>query len=315
MLWYENIQPTVIYDNIDSLLQDNPDLYKNESVVFCVNGDSGFGSQLSLLVQVGLYLQSINPNIHCLGCFCINGNNFKYHDETKTNSFFSYFRYIKHIDTRSKQYFVKTINVIDRYPFIQSPTIDGCCVNDIKINKQYFTFFRENFNLRIGDDITSNIKIIKDTTDKPLIGLHIRSILQTITHGHVNNSANIIHIMNKIKNTLDTNYKKYYNVFFATDVSSYIDIICEIFKNTNVQIYYNSFISRINNHIGEKHTGPCGYNDSIVNLEQHTGFKLGSDILYDCLSLINCDFYYVSATNVAFIAGSLTDKNNGIHFI
>ena len=54
--------------------------------------------------------------------------------------------------------------------------------------------------------------------------------------------------------------------------------------------------------------------DSIINLKEFTGFKLGSDIIYDCLSLINCDIYYVSVTNIAFITSFINEKNNGLHY-
>ena len=94
-----------------------------------------------------------------------------------------------------------------------------------------------------------------------------------------------------------------------------IDIL--IFKETNVNVYYNDFISRIQNH-GDGSNGLVhGYNDSIINIDnKYTGFKLGSDIIFDCLSLINCDFYYVSITNIAFITSFINNNsnNNGVHY-
>ena len=35
-------------------------------------------------------------------------------------------------------------------------------------------------------------------------------------------------------------------------------------------------------------------NDSVINIDnKYTGFKLGSDIIFDCLSLIHCDYYKI----------------------
>ena len=116
-----------------------------------------------------------------------------------------------------------------------------------------------------------------------------------------------------LKKELDTKYNKY-NIFLATDVSDYIVKIKNIFNESNVNIYYNEYISRIND--DGNGTNGCinGYKDSIINLNEYTGIKLGNDIIEDCMSLINCDFYYVSVTNIAFITSFFNDKMNGIHF-
>ena len=117
----------------------------------------------------------------------------------------------------------------------------------------------------------------------------------------------------KIKNELDLKYKKY-NIFIATDVSSYINVVKSIFNESNV--FYNDFINRVKDDGIKPHAESIdkGRLDTIINLHEYTGFKLGSDILYDCLSLINCDFYYTSITNIAFITSYINKKNNGIHF-
>ena len=313
MLWYENIKPTNVYENIGLLLQQNPDLYTKESIVFCVNGNSGFGSQLTVLVQNALYLQSINQSIHCLGCFCINNENFKYHDEKNDNSFFMYFKYLKQLeDENIKHYFVRA-ELINNYPFIEPQSKEGLNVDCIEINKTFSCFFKSNFQLKIGDHIINKLTYIKDITKKPLIGIHIRSILQIIAHSYGRN-VDIKQKLQTIKNQLDIKYNNNYNIFFVTDVSDYFNIVKSVFENSNIKIFYNGFVSRIKNDIGEKHTGGGGYNDSIINLGEHTGFKLGSDIIYDCLSLIHCDFYFVSVTNIAFITSFFSFNNNGIHF-
>ena len=51
MLWYENIKPTIIYDNVKTLLLENPELYNKESIVYYVNQEGGFGCHLTLLVR------------------------------------------------------------------------------------------------------------------------------------------------------------------------------------------------------------------------------------------------------------------------
>ena len=92
MLWYENIKPlnnsTKIYSDISILLNENQNLYTEECIVFFINTNTGFGSQLTLLLQNSLYLNKINPKIHSLGHFSINADNFKYHDDNYNNSFF-----------------------------------------------------------------------------------------------------------------------------------------------------------------------------------------------------------------------------------
>jgi hypothetical protein len=219
---------------------------------------------------------------------------------------------LKTINENIKYYFVNLSTYVlsdNEYPFIQPQSIDGLNVNDIEINRNHSNYFKENFALRIGDNIINNINNIKKNTNLPLIGIHMRSILQVMAHAY-GRDINIESKLFKIKSTLDEKYANY-NVFFVTDVSNYIDLAKSIFRENNV--YYNDFISRIKNDTGEKHKIGA-YCDSVVNLEEYTGFKLGSDILYDCLSLINCDCYYVSVTNIAFITSYINNKNNGIHF-
>ena len=138
----------------------------------------------------------------------------------------------------------------------------------------------------------------------------MRSALQLVAHSYGRDS-NIEAKLVKIKKILDTKYSNY-NIFFITDVNSYINIASIVFKNNT--IYYNNFISRISNDTGEKISQTNLLCDSVVNLQQYCGFKLGSDILYDCLSLIHCDYYYVSVTNIAYITSYINKKNNGIHF-
>jgi hypothetical protein len=304
MIWYENIKPTNVYPNFYTLLSANPNLHNGEEcLIFFMNGNSGFGSQLTLYTQYSLYLNKINPNIICLPHFSINNENFKYHDVNYNNSFFLYFKYLKEIKEDIKCYFFISDYVLseDKYPFIVPQSIDDSNVDDIEINRQHSTFFKNNFELKIGDHIINNINNIKNDTKIPLIGIHMRSLYQQLCHPYGRTEVSIESKLLKIKNAFDKKYIKY-NVFLVTDVSDYINITKNVFNESAV--FYNDFISRIDN----------GNVDSIINLEKYTGFKLGSDILYDCLSLIHCDYYYVSITNIAFITSYINNKRNGMHF-
>jgi len=311
-LWYENIKPDNIYPNIESLFYHNINLNTEEAIVFCINSESGFGSQLTLLIQFSLYLQKLNPKIHSLGHFSENNNNFKYHDITYNNSFFLYFRYLKYIKEEVKVYFVDislTVLRPDQFPFIEPQSIEGSNVDNISINKIYSDYFKENYELKIGNNITNRINNIKIETKIPLIGIHIRCMLQLVAHSYGRNLS-ILNQVEKIKNELDIKYNKRYNIFLITDVSDYLNEIQNVFKDTTVNIFYNSFINRIQSDRDESNN----YNDSVIKLSEYTGFKLGSDILYDCLSLVHCDYYYVSITNIAFITSFINKKNNAIHF-
>jgi hypothetical protein len=312
MLWYENIKPDFVYPNISSMLNNNSNIFTDECIIFFINGDTGFGSQLTLLTQYSLYLKKINTKIHCLGHFSKNLNNFKYHDTNYNNSFFLYFKYLKNISENIKYYFVNETLVLsdDKYPFIIPQSIDGLNVDDIEINKQHSNYFKENFELIIGNNIIRNINDIKMKTNLPLIGIHLRSKVQLMAHNYGRDSNIEVKLL-KIKKTLDMKYINY-NIFLITDVTNYINIVGTIFSNVNV--YYNNSISRISNDTGEKISVNNQYCDSVINLQQYCGFKLGSDILHDCLSLIHCDYYYVSVTNIAYITSYINKKNNGIHF-
>jgi hypothetical protein len=301
-MWYENTTVNNCYESLDILI-NNHDLKTKNAIIFLVNNDNGFGSNLTVLIQNMLYLKSINNNLHVLGHFSINGHNFKYHDSTVNNSFFYYFKYLKEIENNIEIYYVK-LNFIN-YNFIElPPTFDNIT------NKLYSDTFKNNFTLKIGNNISNQINEIKENTTKLLIGLHIRSLAQIIS---VTNDKNekIENRITTIKNMLDKQYSSY-NLFIATDVQEYIDIIIEKYKNTDVKIYFNNFISRIKDHGDGKNGLLYGYNDSIINLYKYTGFKLGEDIINDCLSLINCDYYYVSITNIAFITMFLNNNNNWI---
>lgn len=300
MLWYENLPKTIVYENIESMLEHNPNILHDEAIIFLVNGNSGFGSQLTVLIQNNFHLKHMNPKLHCLGHFSVNATNFKYHEPDLNNSFFLYFSYLKPIDEGIKYYFVNMNYLYYTQSFIQPQSIEGKNVDDIEINKRYSEHFKEHYKLKIGHDIECKMQKLKADLQVPLIGIHMRSAYQILVHSFGRNS-DIIGKFNKIKQELDAKYEKY-KIFIMTDVNYYIDTSKTIFGEDNV--YYNDFISRV-----------CiDTDDSVLNMDAYCGFKLGSDILYDCISLINCDYYYVSVSNIAFIASFINDKNNAIHF-
>lgn len=310
MIWYENIQPNIVYNDVYNLLRFNPNLSSEEAIIFFINNNNGFGSNLTILVQNSLYFKNINPKLHCLGHFSINACNFKYHEYSHKNSFFLYFNYLKNIPENTKYYFVMS-DFLNNFPFIEPQNINGLSIDNKKINYLYSSYFKEHFKVKIGEHISNNINNIKKESNLPLIGLHIRSLAQILCQ---QTNETIENRILKIKNEFDKKYTNY-NIFLATDVTEYIEIAKNIFKETNVNVYYNDFISRINSH-GDGSNGLLhGYNDSIINIDnKYAGFKLGSDIIFDCLSLINCDFYYVSITNIAFITSFINYNNNGIHY-
>jgi hypothetical protein len=312
MKWYENIPASNIYTKIDDLLNDNINLFYEEAIVFLVNTNTGFGSQLTLLIQNALYLKTINNNLHCLGHFSQNGENFKYHDDSVNNSFFLYFKYLKPIPENTKYYFVSVDLICDKYPFVYPHLFDVVNVDDIAINRHYSYFFKKNYAVKL-ENFTSTIERvneIKRISNKPLIGIHMRSIAQYYIE-HPSRDMTVEMRFSKIKEILDNKYVDY-NVFISTDVENYITKCKDIFINSSV--FYNNCISRIDDH-GDGITGELyGYKDSVIYLNKFTGYKLGADIIKDCLSLINCDYYYTSITNVTFITSFLNNKNNGVHF-
>ena len=310
MLWYENIKPDIVENDIQSLIRKNPNLNTEEAIIFFINNDNGFGSNLTLIVQNSLFMKNINSKLHCLGHFSVNGCNFKYHEPSYNNSFFLYFNYLKNIPENTKYYFVK-LDYLGFFPFIMSQSINNSNVDDIEVNRVYSSYFKRNFKVKIGEEIMNNINNIKKETNIPLIGLHIRSLAQILLQ---QSNETIENRILKIKNEFDKKYINY-NIFLITDVSEYIEIVKTIFKEKNINIYYNNFINRIQNH-GDGSSGLLrGYNDSVINIDnKYTGFKLGSDIIFDCLSLIHCDYYYVSITNIAFITSFINNNNNGRHY-
>ena len=146
--------------------------------------------------------------------------------------------------------------------------------------------FIDNFEIRIGENIREYIKSIKTSSPtKPLIGIHIRSINQKLCHDTDYLKINIDDRLRIVKQKLDQEYNNNYTLFIASDVELYIKKCLELFGETNVK--YLNTINRIFNE-----------GDSIPQLERYKGFKLGSDVLYECTALSLCDKVYVSNSNI-----------------
>jgi hypothetical protein len=279
---YENysLDNYFIYDNIFDLIDSNQNIKTDNNIlIYLINYSSGFGSVLTVFIQNDYYLKELNSNIITLPCYNTNTFNFKYHEPSYNNSFFLYFKYKnKDIDlSKYKIYFAKS-NVIDNYPFFNSvfPTLSS------DINKNYINYFRSKFEYIVNTNVVNYITTIKYTT---LIGIHIRSLAQKITHLQDYLNISIKDRLLNLKLKIDNNYSSY-QIFIITDVSMYLNIAKEIFGT----IYYLEDIARINTE-----------NDSIPELDNYTGYKLGSDILNECLCLSLCDKIYVSHSNIPYI--------------
>ena len=284
---YENYPAEIIvYNDIREFITHNKHVTNEENVIiYLINWGYGFGSALTVFIQNSYYLHSLNHKMHILPMFCKNTNHFKYHDTTLHNTFFRYFKYTKldkNIGKCYKTYFIHS-SPLDCIPFFSSnlPPMNHSPSNN------YLRHFIEHFQIRIGDHIRTYISSLKESS-KPVIGIHIRSIAQKITHNSSYLIKGIPERLAELKQNIDKIYPSYI-IFIATDVSKYIEYASEIF----LEIKYLKDISRINNE-----------GDSIPQLND-SGFKLGSDILYDCLALSLCDHIFISNSNIPFIVSTL----------
>jgi len=286
---YENIPCNdKIYENIDILLSNNPNIKNDKYIIInFVNGDSGFGSQMTFFMQNKCYFYELNKNIICLPYFNKNGNNFKYHDERFNNSFFLYFKKKNDINNLSDyQIFFVNTNYInyDIVTFV-IPIMSNT------INKKFIENFKNDFNIIKNDEVIFKINNLKK--EKKIFGIHIRSIAQKKTHNNEYLSISIEDRLRNLKKKIDSETENY-NIFLATDVISYIELSKKIFDN----IYYFDNVSRIDSE-----------EDSIPNIDNNDiGYKLGSDILNECLALSLCDKIFISNSNIPFII-SIIDSN------
>ncbi len=281
---YENISKNNyhIYDNINNLITNNPDINtSNNIIIFLINWPHGFGSALTVFIQNMYYINNLNPNIITLPHFSQNNNNFKYSENNYNNSFFLYFKYKKIINNLSSYKILFAYStVLDNIAFFES----GPIVMSSVINKSYITLFNDKFKYIKNEDVLNKITIIKND-NKPLLGIHIRSIMQKKIHQIDYISIPLIDRLKQLKIKIDNEYDNY-NIFIITDVSLYLNLAQSIFN----KIYFIKNINRINSE-----------DDSIPLLEEYTGYKLGMDILNECFALSLCNKIYISNSNIPFI--------------
>jgi hypothetical protein len=121
---------------------------------------------------------------------------------------------------------------------------------------------------------------IKKKTNN-LIGIHLRSSIRNIIeNSELSSNFNLINTLIKYKNKFDSEYDDY-KIFIASDTQLYINI------------------SRIESE-----------DDSVPLLNNHMGYKLGSDILNDCYCLSMCDTVYVAPSNIIFIISIINPNIN-----
>jgi hypothetical protein len=296
-----------IYKNLQHLLAERKTQLKNEtSILFFMNGDSGLGSQLTQFEHNAYYLYTyFNPRLYCYPYFYKNNDFFKYHDDRygAKNTFFMYFRATRlpPVDAKlDKIYFLEN-RYYGYFPFFvyKTPPVS------LEHNAVMLRHFYNTFNLRIGENVFQYISKIRENEAKPLVGLHVRSAFQKKHHSDRYLSVPIRQRLENLKRHLDEVYggaaatatapdpakKCPYVLFLATDTNLYIQWCREIFGEDVVQYIEN--IDRIDTE-----------EDSVPNLK-NSGFKLGADILYDCLALSLCDCAFVSNSNIPFIINML----------
>jgi len=281
----------IIYNNVSDFVKKNIKFIKknNNIVVFLLNRLGGFGSALLMHIQNEIFLKYQNPNITVIPHFSQNSELFKYHEECCPNSFFLYFENKICNNIRNKKIFIVRASEIKELPFY------NYCVPIVNnyVNLSFIKYFNNNYELKIGENIKNYIQDLRNKNNMPLIGIHIRSIFQKKLEYSDYLKVSIDDRLQKLSETLNNKYDNY-TTFIATDVESYITLVKKYLKN----VCYLDYISRIEN----------DYTDSIPLLENHKGFKLGSDILYDCLGLSLCDEIYVSGSNVPFIVSLLNEN-------
>jgi hypothetical protein len=288
-----------VYSDINAFLEQHPNLKDREKVIiYVLNHGNGLGSELTIFIHMAYYLNSINNKLHVLPMFCNNTDNFKYHSPEYNNTFFKYFKYNQlqmNIPADYSVYFIKSAIIPSAIPFFNYEKLPPILYSPAM---EYIHYFRSKFTLCIGDHIKTYVNSIKES-GIPLIGIHIRSLYQKKFHQSDYLSIGIQERLAQIKIELDMKYNNAYSIFIATDVNIYLTYANTIFT----KIHYLENINRIDNEY-----------DSIPQLDEYTGFKLGSDILYDCLALSLCDVTYISKSNIPFIISIINPNCSMIEY-
>jgi hypothetical protein len=282
---YENIAINdTVYENVENLINTNSNIKTDNNIIInIINGGSGFGSQLTIFMQILHYLKEVNPNIICLPHFSINISGFKYHENGYNNSFFLYYK--RKIDvTNLENYKIYFANAsVLNTPFFEA----GIPPMKYESNNKYITHFNNEYELIKPASLIKTINELK----KPLIGLHLRSMAQKHAHDPEYLSVPYSDRLPSIKKKLDSEYGQY-SVFVMTETNDNINLAKSIFGN---DIFYLDNILRID-----------GNEDIIPNLSIETsGYKLGVDILNECLAMSLCDKIFVTKSNIPIIISTI----------
>jgi hypothetical protein len=277
---YENYPITGrVYEHAYDLLDRIPSIKEEKAIIFLINWPYGFGSALTIHIQNAIFLNNINKELIVLPHYSNNSRNFKYHDKADYNSFFRYFKYNHSVDMNRNIYFVKTA------VFTQIPRINYTMpfLSD-QTNREQVNYFLSNFTPIWNEKVRTYIDSVKEN-DKPLIGIHIRSIAQK----HMEDDK---YLLTSLDKRLEDLKKKIENkhpnaiIFIATDVYLYIEKMKALFG----RVHFLDYIKRIYNE-----------GDSIPQLDRYCGSILGRDIMDECYGLSLCDKVYMSNSNIPFI--------------
>lgn len=180
-------------------------------------------------------------------------------------------------------------NLLDyKIYFIKSPKVNiPFFTKDVDVmkhepNNKYITAFINEYEYIKNNSVIKIISNIK----KPLIGVHMRSIVQKIIHENEFLSTSYSDRLLKMKEKLDNELKEY-SVFVMTDTNDHLELAKSIFGD----IYYFDNVTRID-----------GQYDIIGMLSnEQSGYKLGLDILNECFALSLCDKVFLTTSNIMFI--------------
>lgn len=291
---YLPIDNNPVYNNVRELLDKNENIKTDKNaVVYLLNWPHGFGSALSVFITNAVYLHDINPNIIVLPYWNENTTDFKYHEENYNNSFFLYFKYIgKNVDLKTSHvYFSKTDLIGGGLPVNQVIPYYSDTSNAKNID-----YFTERFALsRHIEDLVSLDQISRHGMTN--IGIHVRSLVKhRLENPGEYSQHELDDYLKLLKENIERKHNHNYNLFIATDIHEYIDKVREIFDN--VKVYYIPFIDR----------GDDLDRDSMEQINENIGYKLGSDILCDCKMLSMCDKIFVRKSNVPWIVTLLNPR-------
>lgn len=293
---YENYPVNkYVYSNIYELLDNNPNLQKQEiAIIYLINWSYGFGSALTIYIQNAVFLKRMNKNLIVIPHYSNNTRNFKYHDDTLNNSFFKYFKSNHDIKVDMKTtniYFAKTVVLANEGKMsFQIP------IKSNEINKRFVDYFLDNYTPIVNNKVNEFIGKIREVNkSKPVIGIHIRSIAQKRLECDTYLQVEFDNRLQDVKRKIENNYPNAI-IFIATDVELYITKMKELFGKEKNNVYYLDYIKRIYNE-----------GDSIPQLDKYKGYILGSEIMDDCYALSLCDKIYISNSNIPFLITLMND--------